>query len=100
MASFLPTMILVVVSVCAVIALLNWVGFVHAILRGRPYVFAPPILCALIASFAMLFHPMPVVSSLAWVPFLVDPSVGAFLVAYSFQAVRQRMGRVRGQGQN
>jgi hypothetical protein len=86
-------------TVCAIlgalsvlILLCNWGGTVRAIRTGRNYSWVP-LLGGLFGMAACLTCPWPAVRPWAWVPLVVDVSVGLFPLGLIFILVSRRTGR-------
>ena len=79
--------------------LLNWLVVVGAAMqaarRGRSHgiSFCPPFLCGLACAVACLACPLPGVWRWAWVPPLVDPSIGLLLLASVLHVLARVSGR-------
>ncbi len=76
---------------------LNWLSFVGwliAVRRGYKggHSFAPPFLCGIAGAVACLVCPWPGVWRWAWVPPLVDPSIGLWVVAAKLHVVARLTG--------
>lgn len=76
---------------------LNWlslVGWLIAVRRGHKggHSFAPPFLCGIAGTVACLVCPWPNVWRWAWVPLLVDPSIGPWAVAAVLHGVARLTG--------
>ena len=67
--------LLIVLAVCGVVVVLNWVSLVQAMRAGKGFAFAPPWLCGLVASVALWFYPHPAARSYFWLPLVLDPSL-------------------------
>jgi hypothetical protein len=64
------------IVVCAILMLINWLALVSAMRSRRNYSFAPPLLLGIAAAIAVLLHPVHEMRSFAWIPLIVDPSIG------------------------
>lgn len=73
--SYTQVALLGLMGICSIFMVLNWWGLMDAIAYKKGYSFAPPYLCGVIASIAMLAYPGGLLKSYAWVPLLVDPSI-------------------------
>ena len=76
---------------------LNWlsfIGYMLAVRRGHTggHSFAPPFLCGIAGAVACLVCPVPGVWRWAWVPPLVDPSIGLLLVCGVLHVVARLTG--------
>ena len=81
----------------ALFTLFNWlsfVGYVIACLRGYSgsHSFAPPFLCGIMGAVTCLVCPLPGAWHWAWVPLLIDPSIGLLLPAAVLHVVARVVG--------
>ena len=60
---------------CLLLIILNWLSMVDAFRRGQSFSFCPPFLCGLLGAVACLICPLEEISSLAWLPLVLDPSI-------------------------
>jgi len=84
-----------VIGLCAVLILLNWgdlLCWFCATAQNRRksrFSFAPPFLCGLVASGAILIHPRPGLPRMFWVPLALDPSIGFLFVFGALQKLHR-----------
>ena len=91
----------VVIGLCVVLILLNWcdlLSWFYATAKNHGksrFSFAPPFICGLVASGAILIHPRPGLPRMFWVPLAVDPSIGFVFVVGALQRLTQWLRRTR-----
>ena len=90
-----------VIGLCAVLILLNWgdlLSWFYATAKKRRkgrFSFAPPFICGLVASGAILIHPRPGLPRMFWVPLAADPSIGFVFVVGALQRLTPWFRRAR-----
>lgn len=82
----------ILIGVCAVFMLFNWVGLIGAMIgRSKSHSFAPPYLCGVLGAIALLAWPGRSLQWWAIVPLLADPSIGFVCGALAVQSLRKRL---------
>jgi hypothetical protein len=82
-----------VIGFCALLILLNWADLVSWFYarsrRGTKsgFSFAPPYLCGMVASGALLAYPRAGLHRFFWVPLAADPSIGFVFLFSALQRV-------------
>jgi hypothetical protein len=74
----------------AIAIIFNWLGFLSAQKAKRGYSFMPASLFAIFASIAIALYPGRSAAAYFWVPLVIDPGLGFFLVAWAIQSVLRR----------
>ncbi len=77
------------IGLCAVLIVLNWIGLLGSISNRTSFSFAPPFLAGIFGSIAAFGHPSPAVNAFAWVPVVVDPSIGFALCWTALVRIRK-----------
>ena len=78
-----------VIIVSGIFILGNWSGLVGSYYSKKNYSFAPPFLAGLAAMVAILVHPTSELHRFAWIPLLLDPSIGLALSFLAFKYLKR-----------
>ncbi len=81
----------VVLGVSAFFIVGNWIGIIGATYTKVSYSFALPFVAGIAGMLAALAHPSPAVSSLAWLPLALDPTIGFALCWFGMAYLKKKL---------